>query len=63
MVTYVERFLPIKSHAHIFTCSTTSSKIYWSKIKTFVNLKKGPIISPLFVNGKLITNVAEKSNP
>ena len=42
MVTYVERFLPIKSYAHVITYSTTS---------------------PLFVNGKLVTNFVEKANP
>ena len=42
MVTYVEWFLPIKSHPHVITYSTTS---------------------PLFVNGKLVTNFVEKANP
>ena len=34
---------------------STSSKTYWSILKTFVNGKKVPIIPPLLVNDKFIT--------
>ena len=39
----------------------TSSKTYWSTLKTFVNGKKIPIIPPLLVND-FITNFLEKAN-
>ena len=39
----------------------TSSKTYWSTMKTFVNGKKTPIISPLKVNNNLISNFREKA--
>ena len=39
-----------------------SSKTYWSILKTFVNGKKAPIIPPLLVNDKLVTNFLEKAN-
>ena len=41
---------------------STSWKTYWSILKTFVNGKKIPIIPPLFVNDKFITNFLEKAN-
>ena len=41
---------------------STSSRSYWSILKTFVNGKKIPIISPLLVNGKFATNFFEKAN-
>ena len=41
---------------------STSSKTYWSILKTFVNGKKITIIPPLLVNDNFITNVLEKSN-
>ena len=40
----------------------TSSKTYWSILKTFVNGKKIPIILPLLVNDNFITNFLEKAN-
>ena len=40
----------------------TSSKTYWSILKTFVNGKKVPIILPLLVNDKFLTNFLEKDN-
>ena len=40
---------------------STSSKTYWPILKTFVNGKKIPIISPLLVNDKFVTNL-EKTN-
>ena len=41
---------------------STSSKTYWSILKTFVNGKKIPIIPYLLVNDKFITNFLEKAN-
>ena len=41
---------------------STSSKTYWSILKTFVNGKKIPIIPPLLVNDNFITNFLEKAN-
>ena len=41
---------------------STSSKTYWSILKTFINGKKIPIIPPLLVNDKFITNFLEKAN-
>ena len=41
---------------------STSSKTYWSILKTFVNGKKIPIIALLLVNNKLVTNFSEKAN-
>ena len=41
---------------------STSSKTYWSILKTFVNGKKIPIIPPVLVNDKFITNFLEKAN-
>ena len=35
---------------------STSSKTFWSILKTFVNGRKIPIILPLLVNDKFITN-------
>ena len=40
----------------------TSSKTYWPILKTFANSKKIPIIPPLLVNDKFITNFLEKAN-
>ena len=41
---------------------STSSKTYWSILKTFVNGKKIPIIPSLLVNDNFITNFLEKAN-
>ena len=41
---------------------STSSETYWSILKTFINGKKIPIIPPLLVNDKFITNFLEKAN-
>ena len=41
---------------------STSSKCYWSILKIFVNGKKIPIISPVLVNDKFVTNFLEKAN-
>ena len=40
----------------------TSSKTNWSILKTFVNGKKVPIIPPLLVTDKFVTNFLEKAN-
>ena len=41
---------------------STSSKTYWSILKTSVNSQKIPIIPPLLVNDNFITNFLEKAN-
>ena len=40
----------------------TSPKIYWSVIKSCYDGRKIPIIPPLSVNGKMITDFNEKAN-
>ena len=40
----------------------TSSKTYWSILKTFVNGKEIPTIPPLFSDDNFITNVLDKAN-
>ena len=40
----------------------TSSKTYWSIIKPCYNVRKIPIIPPLLVNGKIITDFNERAN-
>ena len=40
----------------------TSPKTYWSIIKSCYSGRKIPIIPPLSVNGKIITNFKEKAN-
>ena len=40
----------------------TSAKAYWSILKTLYNGKKIPLISPILVNNKLISNFKEKAN-
>ena len=39
----------------------TSSKAYWSILKSFVNDKKIPIIPPLYHNGNFITDFCQKA--
>ena len=39
----------------------TSSKVYWSILKSFVNDKKIPVISPLYHNGNFITHFRQKA--
>ena len=39
----------------------TSSKAYWSILKSFVNDKKIPIIFPLYHNGNFITDFRQKA--
>ena len=41
---------------------STSSKTYWPILKIFVNGKKIPIIPPLLVKDKFVTNFLEKTN-
>ena len=40
----------------------TSSKTYWSILKTFYNGKKEPLIPPLFINNKLEPDLKLKAN-
>ena len=40
----------------------TSAKAYWSIIKTLFNGKKVPVIPPILVNNKLVTNFKDKAN-
>ena len=40
----------------------TSNKTYWSIMQTFINGEKTPIIPPLLVNNKLVSNFWEKTN-
>ena len=40
----------------------TSAKSYWSILKTTHNGKKTPLIPPILINNKLISNFKEKEN-
>lgn len=40
----------------------TSSKTYWSKIKTLANSKKVPFTPPILVKNKVVTNFKDKTN-
>ena len=40
----------------------TSAKSYWSILKTLYNGKKSPLIPPILINNKLISNFEEKAN-
>ena len=40
----------------------TSAKSYWSILKTLYNGKKIPLIPPILINNKLISNFKEKGN-
>ena len=40
----------------------TTAKAYWSVLKTLYNRKKIPLIPPILVNKKLISNFKEKAN-
>ena len=40
----------------------TSAKSYWSILKTLYNGKKTPLIPPILINNKLISNFKEKAN-
>ena len=42
--------------------SHTSAKSYWSILKTLYNGKKTPLIPPILINNKLISNFKEKAN-
>ena len=48
--------------AHKFNEPNTSAKGYWSIIKTLFNGKKIPVIPPILVNNKLVTNFKDKAN-
>ena len=39
-----------------------SNKTYWSILKTFYNGKKVPIIPPLFIDNRFVTDFQEKGN-
>ena len=39
-----------------------SNETYWSILKTFYNGKKVPIIPPLFINNKFVTDFQENAN-
>ena len=41
---------------------STESKTYWKIINRFVNNKKTPMIPPLLVHDKIISNFSEKAN-
>ena len=41
---------------------TTSSKTYWAIVKTIVNSKKVPVLPPILVNNKVVTNFEGKEN-
>ena len=40
----------------------TAPKIYWAILKTFVNGGKIPLIPPLLVDNKLVTDFLDKAN-
>ena len=40
----------------------TNVKSYWSILKTLYNGKKIPLIAPILINNKIISNFKEKSN-
>ena len=40
----------------------TSSKTYWSTIKTLFNGKKVPVIPQILVNEKIVTTFKDKTN-
>ena len=40
----------------------TSAKTYWSILKTFYNGKKIPVIPPLLINNKLVSNIKTNAN-
>ena len=40
----------------------TTTKTYWSILKTFLNGKKVPIVPPLLINDKLISDFEVKAN-
>ena len=40
----------------------TATKTYWSILKTFYNHKKVPIVPPLLINDKLISDFEVKIN-
>ena len=40
----------------------TSAKTYWSILKTFYNGEKIPVIAPLLINNKLVSNFKEKAD-
>ena len=51
-----------KQLAQKLTNPKTSSKIYWSILKTFYNGKKVPLISPLVISNKSEPHFKRKAN-
>ena len=50
-----------KQLARKLTNPKTSSKTYWSILKTFYNGKKFPLIPPLVINNKLESDLKRKA--
>ena len=48
--------------SHKLSDPKASAKAYWSILKTLYNGKKVPLIPPILVNNKLISNFKEKAN-
>ena len=48
--------------SQILNNPATSSKTYWTVLKTFYSGKKIPLIPPLIINNQLITDFQEKAN-
>ena len=55
-----EKYISHLSQKHIDP--STEPKTYWKIINRFANNKKTPIIPPLLLNNKIISNFSEKAN-
>ena len=51
-----------RQHSDQLNDPETSAKAYWSTLKTLYNGNKIPLIPPILVNNKLISNFREKAN-
>ena len=51
-----------RQHSDQLNDPETSAKAYWSILKTLYNGNKIPLIPPILVNNKLISNFREKAN-
>ena len=49
-------------HDCTFNDPKTAPKTYWAILKTFVNGSKIPLIPPLLVDNKLVTDFLDKAN-